>query len=148
MLSFAILYLLIFALASVSTNYILLNAAFIGWNISIIALLTTGIALYLYGYLKREATTVEATKSALLGFILILWGALTYLAAAIILSDQINRSMNGAVALTIWDYMEFWLWELKAIFWVGTGIMLIATSLLQIRARRNQNIQKTQTFMP
>lgn len=147
-LSIVVLYLLIYVLARVSQNYILIEAAFTGWSISIVALLAIGIVLYLYGYLKRQATNDEAENIMFFSLFLIIWGVLTYFWAAIILTDTIDRSMNpGMSALTIWDYMEFWVWELKGILGVATGFMLIVTSLLQTRARRNQNIQETQIVM-
>jgi hypothetical protein len=113
------------------------SLVFIWWQISTIALLTIGVALYLYGYLKREATNADEVTLILgFSFILIFWGGLNYLLASGILADQIWRSTNpGVLALTIWDYLRYWVWELNAILWVGAGSMLIVTSLLKIRNR-------------
>jgi len=36
--------------------------------------------------------------------------------------------------LTIWDYLEFWTWELKGILWIGTALLLIVTSLVKMHA--------------
>lgn len=140
-----IIFLFLLGLASLEAalDYLLFSFAFIGWHVSIIVLLTIGIALYLSGYFKREATKAEAKKSLLLGFILIMWGAFTFFAAAFILADLIDRSMNpGVGALTTWDYLKYWVWELKAIFWVGTGFLLIITSLVQIRHQGTKHSER------
>jgi len=106
------------------------------WNSSIVILLIIGIALYMYGYLRRQATDVEAKVILLFSFFLVLWGVFTYLFASGFYRNLIDWSMNpGVRALTIWDYMEYWTWELKAILWIGTGLLLAVTSLVKIRAR-------------
>lgn len=77
-LSIVALYLLIYVLARASQNYVLIEAAFTGWSISIVALLAIGIVLYLYGYLKRQATNDEAENIMFFSLFLIIWGVLTY----------------------------------------------------------------------
>ncbi len=106
-------------------------------NASIVALLIIGIALYMYGYLRREATDAEAKVTLLIGFFLILWGVFTYLIASGFYNDAIVGSMNpGVRALTMWDYMEYWTWELKGILGIGTGLLLAVTSLTKMYAAR------------
>jgi hypothetical protein len=105
------------------------------WNVSIVALCITGIALYIYGYERREARVTEAKLILLLSLFLIPWGVLTYLFASGLLNAEIVRSMNpGMGALTVWDYMEIWTWELKAVLWIGTGLLLAVTSLMKMHS--------------
>jgi hypothetical protein len=105
---------------------------------SIVALLIIGIALYIYGYLKREATDAEAKVILLFSFFLIPWGVFTYLFALGFYSDLVDWSMNpGVRALTIWDYMEYWAWELKGILWIGIGLLLMLTSFVKMHVGRS-----------
>jgi hypothetical protein len=106
---------------------------FYGLNVSIMALLIIGITLYVYGYQRREA---EPSRSEVisLSLLVILWGTFTCLVATWLLRYAIDQSMMpGASALTIWNYAAFGLWEVKGIFGIGTGLMLIRTSLLKRR---------------
>ena len=106
------------------------------WNVSIMVLWIIGIALYIYGYVRREATDTEAKVILLFSFFLVPWGVLTYLWASGLYSATVFRTMNpGMTALTGWDYMEFWTWELKAILWIGSGLLLAVTSLMKMHAR-------------
>jgi hypothetical protein len=105
-------------------------------NASVVVLLIIGIGLYTYGYLRREATDAETKVILMLSFFLILWAVFTYLLASGLYSDEIRWSMNpGVRALTIWDYMEYWTWGLKAISWIGSGLLLAVTSLVKMHAR-------------
>jgi hypothetical protein len=107
------------------------------WNVSIMILWTTGIALYMYGYVRREATDTERKIILLFSLFLVAWAVLTYLVAAGFYLDLIDWSKNpGVRTLTIWDHMEYWTWELKGILWIGTGLLLIVTSLLKIVTSR------------
>jgi hypothetical protein len=120
-----------------SQNYLLPVMLITELNASIVALLIIGIALYMYGYLRREARDAEAKVTLLISFFLILWGVFTYLIASGFYNDLIVRSMNpGTRALTIWDYMEYWTWELKGILGTGTGLLLAVTSLTKMYAAR------------
>jgi succinate-acetate transporter protein len=122
-----------------SQNYFLTDTAFIAWNALMMVLLIIGIALYTYGYMRREATGVRV-RVILIGFFLILWGVFTYLIATGFLSGAISRSMNPEMsALTIWDYISYWTWEIKGIFGIGTGVLLITTSLLKRHAQQTQH---------
>jgi len=128
-------------LASMSQNYILL-----GWNVSVAVLLTIGIALYVYGYLRREAQPSRA-EVIFLSLFVILWGVFTYLVATWLLTDAVNRSMNpGMRALTIWDHARFWTWEMKGLFGIGTGLLLIITLPLKRNAQQTEsalNVKKS-----
>jgi cbb3-type cytochrome oxidase subunit 3 len=106
------------------------------WNVSIFALCIIGLSLYTYGYARREATDVEAKVILLFSFLLIPWALLTYLFASGLFSATVVRIMNpGMSALTVWDYLEYWTWELKAISWISSGLLLIVTSLVKMHAR-------------
>jgi hypothetical protein len=88
-------------------------------------------AMYMYGYMRGGATDTERKVILLFSFFLVLWGVLTYLFASGFYRDLIDWSMNpGVRALTVWDHLEYWTWELKGILWIGTGLLLIVTSLL------------------
>ena len=105
------------------------------WSASIILILTVGISLYVYGYLKQQGTVNEEKVILILGLLLASWGVFTYLIASAFLSDMILWSMNPDVrSLTILDYLQYWAWEAKAIAWEGTAIMLIVTSITRIRS--------------
>jgi hypothetical protein len=111
------------------------------WNISIVVLWIIGIALYIDGYVRKETTDAEAKVILLFSGLLIPWGVFTYLFVSGFYSDLIDWSMNpGVRALTVWDYMEYWTWELKAILWIGTGLLLIVTSLVKISAPRKEKV--------
>jgi hypothetical protein len=104
----------------------------IAWNVSIMILWLTGIALYMYGYVRREVTDTERKVILLFSLFLIAWAVLTYLVASALYLDLIDWSKNpGVRALTIWDNMEYWTWELKAILWIGSGLLLIVTSVMK-----------------
>jgi len=120
-----------------SQNYLLPIILVTEINASIVVILIIGIALYAYGYLRREATDTEAILILPIGCLLILWGVLTYFLASGLYSNVITWSMYpGVRALTIWDHLEYWTWELKAILGVGTGLLLAATSLMEMHAAR------------
>jgi hypothetical protein len=126
----------VLALARIQ-DYLLPIIVFTASNASVVGLLIIGIALYIYGYLRREATDAEAKMILLLSLFLIPWAVFTYLLASGFYSDLIRWSMNpGVRALTVWDYMEYWTWELKAILWIGTGLLLIVTSLAKMHTAR------------
>lgn len=111
-------------------------------NASVVVLLIIGIALYIYGYLRREATDAEAKVILLFSFFLIPWGVFTYLSASGLYISDIVWSMNpGVRALTIWDYMEYWTWELKGILWIATGLLLIVTSPVKMHADALQGLR-------
>ena len=134
-LSFVVLTLTVLTFAGIQ-NYLLPIMVLTAWNSSIVILLIIGIALYMYGYLRREAVGREAKVILLFSVFLVLWGVLTYLFASGFYKDLIDWSMNpGMRALTIWDYMEYWTWELKAISWTGSGLLLAVTSLMKMHAR-------------
>jgi hypothetical protein len=120
------------------------SVLFVGWHISIMVLLIIGVALYVFGYLRQETTINEAKMIIFPSVGLIIWGALNYVVVTAFNSLMIVESMQRDLTLTFWGYMEYWVWELKAILWVATGVMLIVTSLVQIHLRRNQNIQESQ----
>jgi hypothetical protein len=106
---------------------------FIGLNVSVIALLIIGITLYVYGYQRREAQPSRA-EVIFLSLLVILWGMLTCFVATVLLRHAIDQSMTpGASALPIWNYVGFSVWEVKGIFGLGTGALLIRTSLLKRR---------------
>jgi hypothetical protein len=108
-----------------------------GWNVSIMVLWIIAIALYMHGYLRQGVTDAQAKVILLFSFILIPWAVFTYFIASGFILDMIDRSMHpGMMALTIWDYIPYWTWELKAIVWIGTGLLLIVTSLLKIGTSR------------
>jgi uncharacterized membrane protein len=117
----------------------------IALNASIMLLSIIGITLYIYGYIKRESTNTEAKLILLLSFFLLFWAVLTCLVASGLYNDDIQWSMNpGIRALTIWDYMEYLTWELKAITWIGTGLLLAVTSFMKLLARqyfRNSHVE-------
>jgi len=103
------------------------------WNISILAIWIIGLTLYIHGYVRRETTVEEAKMILLLSVLLIPWAWLTYLFASGLLSDALFRAMQPEMSpLTAWDYLEYWTWELKAIFWIGSGLLLTATSLVKM----------------
>jgi hypothetical protein len=101
-------------------------------NLSIMILCIIATAMYMYGYMRGEATDTERKGILLFSCLLILWAVVTYLVASGFYLDLIDWSKNpGVRALTIWDYMEYWTWELKAILWICTGLLLIVTSLMK-----------------
>lgn len=103
-------------------------------HVSIMVLLIIGIVLYVHGYMKREATDSEVRVILPFSVFLVMWGVIVCLFASGFYRDLIDWSMNpGVRALTIWDYAEYWMWGLKAILWIGTGLLLIGTSLLKIQ---------------
>jgi hypothetical protein len=107
------------------------------WNVSILVLWTSGMSLYIYGYVRREATDAEAKVILLFSFFLIPWAVFTYLFASGLFSATVFRIMNpGMSALTVWDYLEYWTWEVKAISWIGSGLLLAVTSLMKMHARQ------------
>jgi hypothetical protein len=117
-------------------DYLLPILQFTAWNVSVVVLCIIGMALYIYGYVRREATDAEAKVILLFSLLFIPWGVFTCLFASGMLSDAIVRSMNpGMRALTIWDYMEIWTWELKTVSWLGTGLLLVVTSITKMHAR-------------
>jgi hypothetical protein len=130
-LSFAVLVFLVSA-SSLVKDYLLHIMLLTAWNVSIMILWITGIALYMYGYVRREATDTERKVILLFSFLLIAWAVLTYLVASGFYLDLIDWSKNpGVRTLTIWDHMEYWTWELKGILWIGTGLLLIVTSVMK-----------------
>jgi hypothetical protein len=144
-LSFAVLGLLVGIIESLDGEGEMLTA----WNILIMVLWIIGISLYTYGYVRGEATGAEARMILLFGFFFIPWGLFTYLFASGLRIATIFRSMNpGMSGLTIWDYLEFWVWELKGILWIGTGLLLIVTSLVEVQAARfcRKRLKKLQSL--
>ena len=129
---FAISFLLAIASPPV-LNYSLFYIMFVGLNVSIMALLIIGITMYVYGDQRREAQLSRAEVISL-SLLVILWGALTCFVATVLLRRAIDQSMMpGARALTIWDYVGFGMWEVKGTVGIGTGVLLIGTSLLKRR---------------
>jgi hypothetical protein len=120
------------------------GGAFTAWNVSILVIWIIGMALYLYGYVRREATDAEATVILLFSFLLIPWAVFTYLFASELYNATVIRIINpgtgelnpGMSPLTMWDHLEYSTWELKAIVWIASGFVLIATSLLKIVTSR------------
>jgi hypothetical protein len=105
------------------------------WNLSILVIWTIGITLYLNGYLRRETTVADAKMILLFSILLIPWAVLTYLFASGLYTATVVRVMNpGFSPLTLWDRLEFWTWEFKAIVWIGSGLLLMATSLAKMRS--------------
>jgi hypothetical protein len=106
---------------------------FYGINVSIMALLIIGITLYVYGYRRREAEPSTA-EVIFLSLLVILWGGFTCFVATVLLRYAIDQSMTPVgSALTIWNYVGFGMWEVKGTFGIGTGVLLIRTSLLKRR---------------
>jgi len=94
-------------------------------------LLTIGIAMFMYGYVKQEAQP-SRVRVIFLSFGLLVWGVFTYFVAMLLLNQAVDRSMNPEMrALTNWDYISYWMWQIKGIFGTGTGVLLIITSLLK-----------------
>jgi hypothetical protein len=105
------------------------------WNLSILVIWIIGMALYLYGYVRRETTVAEAKMILLFSILLILWAVFTYLFASGLYTASVIRSMApGLAQLTFWDYVGYWIWEFKVIVWIGSGLLLIATSLAKMRS--------------
>jgi hypothetical protein len=135
LLSYAVLALIALVGAMLGLGGDIEGMTLTAWNTAIVTLLVIGIALYAYGYLKREATRSEAKLLFTSSFFFILWGALTYFFASGLYTATVDRGLNPGMRLsTIWDYMEFWTWQLKAILWIGSGFLFAATSLIKIRA--------------
>jgi len=88
----------------------------------------------MHGYLEQE-TQPSRAGIVFLSLIVILWGTFTYFAAKFILAIMIDVVIEhpGTQPLAFWDYAEFWMWEIKGIFGMGTGALLITTSLLKRR---------------
>jgi|GEM_PF-7008472 len=76
---------------------------------------------YLYGYFRRETTVHEAKWLVIFNCLLIPWSVLIYNGLPLINSD-------GPVL----DNLAMWIWETKEIFWIGSGLLLIATSYVKI----------------
>jgi len=140
-LSFAILFSLFITLGPPGQSYLysLIDAAFTVSNVSIVVLLIIGIALYMYGYVRREAQPSRRIVIFLF-FGLLVWGVFTYIVAMLFLGMAVDRSMNPEMrALTNCDYISYWVWEIKGIFGIGTGVLLATTSLLKRHAQQTQN---------
>jgi hypothetical protein len=130
--SLVVLALVVLALTGIQ-DYLLPIIVVTLSNALMVVLLIMGTVLYIYGYLRGEATYVEAKVILMFGFFLIPWGVFTYLFASGFYSDLIDWSMNpGVRMLTVWDHMEYWTWELKAVLWIGIGLLLLATSLVKM----------------
>ena len=130
---FVISFLLAIASPPVPQNLTLSYMIFYVLNVSIMALLIIGITLYVYGYQKREAQPSRAEVISL-SLLVILWGAFTCFVATALLRYAIDQSMTPVgSALTIWSYLVFGMWEFKGTFGIGTGVLLIRTSLLKRR---------------
>lgn len=134
-LSLVVLTLVVLAVSGIE-DYLLPIVVITVSNASVVVLLIIGIALYICGYLRREATDAEAKVILLFSLFFVVWGVLVYFVASGLYSDLIDWSMNpGMRALTVWDYLEYWTWELKAISWIGSGLLLAVTSLMKMHAR-------------
>jgi hypothetical protein len=120
---------------SIFQDYILLDKAFTAWNASILILSIIGVALYMYGYLRREATGETVSEMITLSIVLITWGVFTYFIGLLILGIYIlpNTPLEMR-ALTTWDYISYWMWELKGILGIGIGLLLIPSLLLKRHA--------------
>ncbi|HML03131.1 MAG TPA: hypothetical protein VK487_07130 [Candidatus Bathyarchaeia archaeon] len=123
---------LLITLVPTTVSQDLAHVTFIGWNVSIMALLIIGIALNMRRYLRRE---LQPSRGEVIPISLfaILWGAFTYFAATI------YPSFLSLQPLPFWVYTEFWIWQIKGIFGMGTGVLLATTSLLKRHAQQTQN---------
>ncbi|HVP92563.1 MAG TPA: hypothetical protein VMS94_02340 [Acidobacteriota bacterium] len=131
---------------SIFQDYILLDKAFAAWNASIVILAIIGVALYMYGYLRREATYETISEVITLSIVLITWGVFTYFIGPLILGIYtFPDTLWETRALTTWDYISYWMWELKAILGIGIGLLLIPTLLLK-RHATNKNDGKGKTI--
>jgi membrane protein implicated in regulation of membrane protease activity len=89
------------SLGLISQNYILIDKAFTAWNVLIVILAIIGIALYMYGYLRREATDETISEVITLSIFLVVWGVFTYFIGQRILSTYILPTDVEMRALTI-----------------------------------------------
>jgi hypothetical protein len=111
------------------------------WNVSIVILAIIGIALYLYGYLRREAIGETRSEVITLSFFLIAWGVLTCVIAPTVLNFiSFFQSTDVEIrAPTMWNHIAYWTWELKGIFGIGIGLLPIITLLLKRPTQQTQN---------
>jgi hypothetical protein len=127
-------------------DYILLDKAFTAWNASMVILAIVGVALYMYGYLRREATYETVSEVITLSIVLITWGVFTYFIGPLILGIYtLPNTPFETRALTTWDYISYWTWELKGILGIGIGLLLIPTLLLK-RTATNKSDGKGKTI--
>jgi hypothetical protein len=113
------------------------GVALTAWNLSILVIWIIGMTLYLYGYVRRETSVADAKMILLFSILLIPWALFTYLSVVGGYNATVDRLMNpGMAQLTFWNYVGYWIWEFKAIVWLGSGLLLIATLLTKMRSSR------------
>ena len=130
MLSICSFFVLSFFL--ISPDYILIDKAFTAWNVLIVIFAMIGTALYVCGYLRRQATDETRSDVITLSIFLILWGVFTHFVAMFSLSETIfSATVKEMRALTLWDYIPYWTWELKGIIGICIGLLVIMTLLIE-----------------
>jgi succinate-acetate transporter protein len=116
----------------ISPDYILIDKAYAAWNVFIVIFAMIGTALYMCGYLMQKATDETRSDVITLGIFLILWGVFTHFVAVFSLSQTIfSATVVEVRALTLWDYISYWTWELKGIIGICIGLLVIITLLIE-----------------
>lgn len=105
-----------------------------------------GIVLYLVGYRKVKSKQVPFIE--LSSILLIYWGLLvSWFVVSFWNSEVLPWSMEpGVRELTIWDHLQFATWGLKGLLWIASGLIFIATSLIQrrLKPKLNRNLSEKQ----
>jgi ABC-type nickel/cobalt efflux system permease component RcnA len=116
-------------------NLFLARLPYIAWHTSIVAVVVAGLALLGYGYRKRQIESKKMKIILVVNVLLVLWGVFVLWFASVLYSDLIRWSADHG-ALLFSDYLEYWTWGLKAVLWIGSGLLLTVTSLKEIVTRR------------
>lgn len=126
-----------YASAGQTNNIFLFEMPYIIWHTSVVAVVVVGLALFGYGYVKRQMRDEGLKMILIVNVLLVLWGVFVLWSASAWYKDMINWFADpGRRAPQIWDYLEYWTWGLKAVLWIGAGLLLTVTSLEEMVTRR------------
>lgn len=112
-------------------------------NIAVAILIISGLALYVYGYVRRQITDRDTGPALLIGITLIFWGVFVAMFALGVYNELMEWSHQPEVReLTSWDYLQYISWILKATLWSASGFIFVATVIMQKRnSRRRTQVQ-------
>jgi hypothetical protein len=102
------------------------------------SVVVAGLALLGYGYRKRQIESKKMKMILVVNVLLVLWGVFVLWFSSVLYSDLIRWSATHG-ALLFSDYLEYWTWGPKVVLWIGSGLLLTATSLKEIVMRRRGN---------
>ena len=124
------LFLWLYALPRVYSDYLQPIMWHTGIHITIIAVQVCGLILYFIGYKSRGPSSFGCVGVIMfINALLVLWGLLTIWFALGWYNSLLEWSMEPETReLIIWDHMQHGTWILKGVLWAVIGMTFMITS--------------------